>query len=52
MSVTYLITILTDFHITYTEGVPNLSVNVYPFSILIDEHVPLKFPITKSLRKY
>jgi len=43
MSMTHLISILIDFHIAYTAGVPNLSLNVYPFSISIDEHVPLKF---------
>jgi len=51
MSMTYLITILIGFHIAYTAGVPNLSLNMYPFSISIDEHVPLKFPMTESLSK-
>jgi len=41
MSMTHLISILVGFH------VPNLSLNMYPFSISIDEHVPLKFPMTK-----
>jgi len=49
MSMTHLINILIGFHIAYTAGVPNLSLNVYPFGISTDEHVPLKFPITKSL---
>jgi len=31
--------------------VPNLILKTYPFSILIDEHVPLKLPLTKSLSK-
>jgi len=32
-------------------GVPKLSLAIYPFSISIDEHVPLKFLMTKRLRK-
>ena len=51
MSMTHLISILIGFHIAYAAGVLNLSLNMYPFSILIDEHVPLKFPMTKSLSK-
>jgi len=31
-------------------GVHKLSLSMYPFSISIDEHVPLKF-LTKRLRK-
>jgi len=27
--------------------VPNLSLTMYPFSISTDEHVPVKFPVTK-----
>jgi len=49
MSVTHVISILIGFHIAYTAKVPNLSLNVYPFSISIEEHVPLKFPMTKNL---
>jgi len=51
MSMTHLISILIGFHIAYTAGVPNLSLNMYPFSISIDEHLRLKFPMTKSLSK-
>ena len=51
MSMTHLISIVIGFHITYTAGVPNLSLNMYPFSISIDKHAPLKFPMTKSLSK-
>jgi len=51
MSMTHLISILIGFHIAYTAGVPNLSPNMYPFGISIDEHGPLKFPVTKSLSK-
>ena len=32
-------------------GVPKLSLATYPLSILIDEHVPLKFLMTKRLKK-
>jgi len=32
-------------------GTPNLSLAVYPFSISADEHVPLKFVMTKRLSK-
>ena len=35
----------------YTTGVNNLSLTMYPFSISIDEHVHLKFPMTKGLSK-
>jgi len=51
MSMTHFISILIGFHIAYTAGVPNLSLNMNPFSISIDEHVPLKFPTAKSLSK-
>jgi len=51
MSVTHLISIVIGFHIAYTAGVPNLSLNMYLFSIWIDEHGPLKFPMTISLSK-
>ena len=51
MSMTHLISMLVGFHIAYTVGVPNLFLNMYPFSISIDELVPLKFPMTKSLSK-
>ena len=51
MSMTHLISILIGFHIAYTAGVPNLFLNMYPFSISIDEYVPLKFPVRKSLSK-
>jgi len=30
----------------YSSGVPNLSLTMYPFSILTDEHVPLTFLMT------
>jgi len=30
-------------------GIPQLSLAVYPFSISIDEHVPLKLLITKNV---
>jgi len=33
MSMTHLISILIGFHIAYIAGVPNLSLNIYPFSI-------------------
>ena len=49
MSLTHLISILIGLHIAYTAGVPSLSLNLYPYSISIDEHVCLKFPMTKSL---
>jgi len=29
--------------------VPNLSLTMYPFSISTDEHIPLKFVMTKKL---
>jgi len=32
-------------------GVPNLSLTMYPFSILTDVHVSLKFLMTKMLSK-
>ena len=48
---THLISIPIGFHIAHA-GVPNLSLNMYPMSISIDEHVPLKFPMTKNLNKY
>jgi len=32
-------------------GVPKLSLVMYPFSILRDEHVPLKCLMAKKLRK-
>jgi len=32
-------------------GVPDLFLTMYPFSILTNEHVPLKFLITKRLNK-
>jgi len=51
MSMTYFTTILIGFHIAYTAGASNPSLNIYPFSISIDEHVPLKFAMTKSLSK-
>jgi len=31
--------------------VPNLSLTMLPFSISIDEHVPLKFLMTKRMSK-
>ena len=51
MPMTHFISILIGFHIACKAGVPNLSLNLYPFSILIDEDVPLKFPVTKILSK-
>jgi len=33
---------------SYKAGVPKLSLAMYPFSISIDEHVPLKFHMTKT----
>jgi len=51
MSMTNLISILIGFHIAYTAGVHHVSVNMFPFSISIDEHVPLIFPMTKSPSK-
>jgi len=36
---------------TFRAGVPKLSLAMYPFSIAIDEQVPLKILITKRLRK-
>jgi len=35
----------------YWAGAPKLSLAMYPFSISIDEHVPLKFFMTKRLKK-
>jgi len=35
----------------FRAGVPKLYLAMYPFNILIDEHVPLKFLMTKRLRK-
>jgi len=32
-------------------GVPKLTKPMHPFSISIDEHVPLKYLMTKRLRK-
>jgi len=32
-------------------GIPKISLTMYPFSISIDEHVPLKVPVTKRLSK-
>jgi len=49
MSITHLISIIIGFPIAYTAGVLNHSLNMYPFSVLIDE--PLTFPTTKSLSK-
>jgi len=37
--------------ITLRAGVPKLSLFMYPFSISIDEHVPLKLLIAKRVRK-
>jgi len=51
MSMTQLVSILIGFHIAYTARVPKLSLNMYPVGISIDEHVPLKFPMTKGLSK-
>jgi len=34
-----------------TTGVPKLSLAMHTFSISIDEHVPQKFLMTKTLRK-
>jgi len=48
MPLTHLICILIGFHIAYTAGVPNLSLSMYPFSILIHEHVPLKISYDKK----
>jgi len=31
----------------YISGITNLSLTMYPFSISTDEHVPLKFLMTK-----
>jgi len=38
----HLISIRIGFHIAYTAVVPNLSMNMYPFSISIDARVPLQ----------
>jgi len=35
----------------YRTGVTNLSLTMYPFSISIDERVPLKCLMTKKLNK-
>jgi len=35
----------------YGTGVPILSLTMHLFIISIDEHVPLKFPMTKKLSK-
>jgi len=35
-------------HTYPSSGVSNISVNMYPFNILTDEHVPLKFLTTKK----
>jgi len=51
MSMTHLISILRSFHIAYTAAAPNLSQNMNLFSISIDERVPLKIPMTKTLSK-
>ena len=51
MFMTHFISILIGFHIACTAGVPNLSLNTYPFNISVDEHVALKFRMTKSLSK-
>jgi len=43
------LSLLTRFR--FRTGVPKLCLAMYPFSISIDKHVPLKFLITKRLRK-
>ena len=45
----YSLSLLPRFR--FRTGVPILSLAMYPFNISIDEHVPLKFLITKRLRK-
>jgi len=35
----------------FRTGVPKLSLVMYHFSTSIDEHVPLKFIMTKSIKK-
>jgi len=35
----------------FSTGVPKLSLAMYPFSTSVDEHVPIKFLMTKRLRK-
>jgi len=42
---------LSMLHCSFSPGVPNLSLTMYPISISTDEHVPLKFLTTKTLRK-
>jgi len=39
------------WEVWFKPGVPNLSLTMYPFSILPDKHVPLKFLIIKRLSK-
>jgi len=41
---------INHYHYVTTE-VPKLSLTMSPFSISIDEHVPLKFLLSKSLKK-
>jgi len=37
--------------VLYRSGVPKLSMAMYPFSILTEQHEHLKFFMTKRLRK-
>jgi len=49
-----LIESLSELRASFSDckkGVPKLFLAMYPFSISIDEHVPLKFLMTKRLRK-
>jgi len=38
-------------HVVLDQGVPNVSLTMYPFSISTDEHVPLKSFMSKRLIK-
>jgi len=48
---TFIYSLLLLLRLRFRTGVPKLSLAMYPFSISIDEHVPLKFLMTKRLRK-
>jgi len=48
---TFIYSLLLLPRFRFRTGVPKLSLAMYPFSISIDEHVPVKFLTTKKLGK-
>jgi len=48
---TFIYSMLLLPRFRFRTGFPKLSRGMYPFSISIDEHVPLKFLMAKTLRK-